>query len=620
MSVANSIHTVYGYLGQYFDKAYKVDTNGNMTANTTGVLSPYGDFFPTEPGQAALVTMPDIDSGARGTCAVYSVSVQLDSNHDGNMDLSFNGADFTSANNPVQIWVNDNYDRGHIVDGNDFEQDDLGPVDVATGYLVPDYQYMTNGLHAIPCTRDLEDYFRLWTPGLSAAMSAMPAGYTAQFTLSGDGQIRIFRAVEANGGTNYLFDETTASNQVANSGSLHVGLLTASTPVTLNNTNEHYIFCGVKRGSAQIDLQILDASQNVIADFPAYLQIKSIKEMYERWTVGDMPNNAPTSVAVKDASDLPMNPPVPAFAYSASQNTNTPYILFVHGWNMERWEKDRYAETAFKRLYWQGYHGRFGSFRWPTHYDFSLTGINNPINDPKNFDNSESNAWASAVGLLNKLNDLNNQYPGQVYLMAHSMGNVVAGEALRLAGNNHVVNTYVAMQGAIASHAYDSTTTTRSLGIQDSATPNRYAQYWTNGAPCYFNNSVGAGIYVNFYNTNDYALNSQNWQLDQNLKPDIGYTYDAYNGGFFRGTIVLDPLNFPANTYELFAYCIEARCYAIGAQANVGGSFTTARQVNLSGSPYNFANTHKYHSGEFRSDNMSRTLFWNAVLTQMRLN
>ena len=35
------------------------------------------------------------------------------------------------------------------------------------------------------------------------------------------------------------------------------------------------------------------------------------------------------------------------------------------------WEKDRFAETAFKRLYWQGYQGRFGEFRWPTSYGFT---------------------------------------------------------------------------------------------------------------------------------------------------------------------------------------------------------------------------------------------------------
>lgn len=137
------------------------------------------------------------------------------------MDLTFNGADSTSAANPDQIWVNDNYDRWHDVDctlglGCDTEQDDLGPdqiSDLPAYQQVPDCDYTnSDGQPAIPCNRDLEDYFRLWMPGLASAMKAMPTGYSVQLTLTGTGGIRIFQAIEPNGGTNYLFDETTASN------------------------------------------------------------------------------------------------------------------------------------------------------------------------------------------------------------------------------------------------------------------------------------------------------------------------------------------------------------------------------------------------------------------------
>jgi len=292
---------------------------------------------------------------------------------------------------------------------------------------------------------------------------------------------------------------------------------------------------------------------------------------------------------------------------------------------METWEKDRFAETAFKRLYWQGYKGRFGSFRWPTDNNFGQVGTgsrNTPLNDPQNFDNSEFHAWFSGLGLKNKLVDLKAEYGNNdVYLMAHSMGNVVAGEALRLAGTNKVVNTYIAMQAAIASHGYDATTPSRTLtylGVnQDSGTPNRYANYYTNGAPCYFNNSAGAGTYANFFNTNDWALDVDHWQLNQNFKPDLAYSWNGTN--FLAGSYVL---NFPQDTYQIFSYCDEARCFALGAQASVGGAFQklgVPQEVDLSAAPYNFGTTHKYHSGEFRSDNSQRWQFWNTVLLKMNL-
>ncbi len=633
LAIQNGYSNKFAYLGQYFDAAYKI-VNGVVTTNTTGVLSPHGDFFATEPGPTALVTMPDIDTGARGTCTVYCVSLQLDKNHDGNMDLSFNGADATSQASPMELWVNNDYDREHAVDFTDSEQDDLGPTEIAklpVAEHVPDCQYTNSGSPAIPSMRDLEDYFRLWTPGLSAAMSAMPTNYTVQLTLSGGGQIRIFRAIESNGGTNYLFDATTASNQVVNSASFYVGLLTSSSPITLNNrTNEHFIFCGVQAGSAQLDLQILDANQNVIADTGASLQIKDIKQIYERWTVGDEPgstNKEPFGVALKAVNDLHTNLPASAFQYTSPIDANTPYILFVHGWNMSTYDKDRFAETSFKRLYWQGYQGRFGSFRWSTYYNFPFGEMSMQAVDTRNFDKSESNAWASAVGLLNKLTDLNTTYPGHVYLIAHSMGNVVAGEALRLA-TNQVVNTYVAMQAAVAAHAYDPNTPGRSLTSTyltwDSGTPDRYANYWTNGAPCYFNNPAGAGTCVNFYNTNDWALRLL-WTLDQDAKPDNsptsypGYHYSTSGGYFYKIAGSFTPhLNFPTNTYEIFSFCDEARCQALGRQRDVGGIFAT-NQVGLDGAPYGFGLPHKFHSGEFRSNNAQRWQFWNTVLVKMGL-
>ena len=38
LAVQNGYSGVYGYLQQYFDQAYQIDANGNVTTNTTGVL------------------------------------------------------------------------------------------------------------------------------------------------------------------------------------------------------------------------------------------------------------------------------------------------------------------------------------------------------------------------------------------------------------------------------------------------------------------------------------------------------------------------------------------------------------------------------------------------------
>ena len=90
----------------------------------------------------------------------HSGHFQVDANHDGVMD----NRDLTSVNNPMQFfWVNNDCDRWHAFDfGTDMEQDDLSATDLSTPFH-QDCFFVDLGLGPeIPCTRDLEDYARLW--------------------------------------------------------------------------------------------------------------------------------------------------------------------------------------------------------------------------------------------------------------------------------------------------------------------------------------------------------------------------------------------------------------------------------------------------------------------------
>lgn len=120
---------------------------------------------------------------------------------------------------------------------------------------------------------------------------------------------------------------------------------------------------------------------------------------------------------------------------------------------MQTWERRAFAETAFKRLYWQGWNGRFALFSWPTEY--VRDGILWQAVDPQNYDRSEFQARRSgAVTLSIVLNGLRNNFQAdKICLMAHSMGNVVLSEALRLR-RTQAATTYFAMQSAEVSGAY----------------------------------------------------------------------------------------------------------------------------------------------------------------------
>lgn len=537
-------------------------------------------------------------------------------------------ANFTHAG-PYVFWVNNDCDRWNDVDCNfvggncDHEQDDLGPTDILklpAYQRVPDCNFTNaSGQRAIPCTRDLEDFARLWMAGVTSNLVAqLPANSTLTLSWTDyerQPTIDLFVAADPDGGIGYLTNSVIASNQVDIAQCPYIGRLSPTHPVVFTKTTwpkGQFIWCGVKYGGGALTLTIADGNSNTLAQTKSYIALVDIKQMYERWTVGEGVNLPIRTTPVLAVEGLA--PGASPTQFGPPDTPTQPYILLVHGWNMETWDKDRFAETAFKRLYWQGYQGRFGFYRWPTGNKFS--GATSIALDTYNYDRSESNAWNSATGLLNLLTNLDATYHGNVYLMAHSMGNIVAGEALRRAGGTQVVKTYVAMEGAVPSHAYDQLAPVRllnSTGVNlDSGTPNRYMNYWTPGAPCYFNASAGAGTYVNFFNTNDWALSY--WQTDQDLKPDIGYSYDGTN--FYHGGLLL---LFPVDTYEIFARADEARCFAIGAQANLGGVFLTQGQVELDAAPYNFGSQHRYHSGQFRSDNMSRAPFWEQLLISMAL-
>src|SRR5208282_523786 len=360
-----------------------------------------------------------------------------------------------------------------------------------------------------------------------------------------------------------------------------------------------------------------------------------------RWTVGDNPNVAPTVTPVLAANDMP-DPTQPKFQYTPPQDTNTPYILFVHGYNMATWEKDRFAETEFKRLYWQGYHGRFGEFRWPTGFGFD--GLEQIVytnaDEADNFDNSEYQAWQSAQGLLNKLNDLNTQYPGHVYMLAHSMGNIVASEALRLAGNSQVVSTYIASQAAVTAHTYDATVPNYSFSIFGYSfgpnTPNIYGNWFVGNA------GSGAGSVVNLYNTNDYALSRYHWQLDELVKPDrnvlengdhwwYGYEGSASDpapwNNFYKqdtnstiyGFNIVTSLN---NRYEVMSYAGQAYTTALGATPGVLNLNRNIDLTRISPTriwPPDPANKnysqHFWHSAEFEGDYAQQQGYWSELLS-----
>jgi hypothetical protein len=663
---------------------------GNIVRN--GVIRPLSDLMPsgwTNVGSKDInnhgviladATPPDSPSGTQPEpILLVPASIQVDANRDGIIDDKDLAAN--SASKPFRFWVNDDVDRRGVTSGEETVQDDDDPTK-STYSNDKDWQR-----NIVPCERDLEDFSRLWInlsglqSMLAATNSSIAVGLKWQNTNSTTPAIKIYPAYEPDEGGLYLTDLPTATQQIgltvvkdASQSATATNPLIQPTSgdydfvlpqsclqnLTSTQSTLHLLFEGCKRGTGQLTLVVLkkDSGGNYtkIGDGPGtYFDIKNIKEMYERWTVGDGlgpglslsgsgGGGAPAASATISQDRLPAG--ATAGQYTAQSPERNQYILYVHGWNMHPWEKDAFAETAFKRLYWQGYKGRFGAFQWPTTYHtFAPAGL-------FDYDSGEYSSWLSATPLKNFLATLSSTYSGNVYVVAHSMGNVVTGEALRLAAQSggRPVAAYVATQAAVPVHCYDPNQATPSdffnswrsppgqsiisIYVGSATTPNIYPNWLAS-------NGTAVGTRGNFYNPNDFALSRGAWETDQALKPDgetglhwpYGFSGDPEiappqdrffstvqapgHAGTAHHSLQLGSTTNVLDRYEIMAFAAQPRCRALGAVANPAGLSSSQSLQGMWPSPDPFNNNYKdhpWHSAEFRFTNMDQKKYWRTLL------
>jgi hypothetical protein len=546
LSLANGYNGVYAYLGQYFDKAYQIATNGVITTNITGVLSPFGQFFATQPGPTALVTMPDPDTGARGTCTVYAISLNVDANHDGTMDTSFSGPDNTSQEKPMEFWVNDGYDT-------------QGGVDVRN-----DRGGNTNYMDAqINWQRDLENFGRLWIYGVPKLPSSQ--GYSVQmwwYPVSGAPAINLFRSVETNGGIGYLTDTNVAAAQTVlalpNGPGLIFGQVPSSGTFTFppdffDGTNKYFLFEGAGIGEGELTLTIYKNS-SVVAQASQWFDLHDIEDFYERASISNIYSGTTTSnwTSTIESSQ-------PATANLCGNDTN--FIVFVHGFDVGNWDWRDDSDTVLKRLYWAGFNGKFMSVKWPCETE-----------DPLLFNLSELDAYKASTAMTGYLNQLRNRFPGyRLNLLVHSQGNAVVSEAV---AQGVPFNTYILTQGAMPASSYDVNAPTNTT-LLNAEIGHPTPDWQPMGYHGVYTNLTLTGKIVNFYNTNDYLLVSGtvNWEQDQWLKPQSPYGSDGTNVWEY----VTGAPNMPITDSEVSrAFVARSRTHAVGAQLGLGGRINSS--------------------------------------------
>lgn len=288
----------------------------------------------------------------------------------------------------------------------------------------------------------------------------------------------------------------------------------------------------------------------------------------------------------------------------------------------------------FKRLYWQGYRGRFAAFRWPSP-TWSMLPTSNDQISYLNFNKGEYVAYQSASALRAYIVNLRGRFPGYtINLMTHSLGAAVGNQAIKLGAQ---VNNYAMCQGAMSAWAFDGSNTSliySYLAAGAGVTPDGDLLGGYNNA---FRDSTRR---VNFYNEQDWALFSGFggiWEGNQlHFRPDsftylggVTYRYSFDGTDCFCRQYDSEGRLLTSRTllqdYEKKAYVARSRTKAVGAaglvnapHALTGGS--VALNVNLQDSSLGFVggarflDTRPEHSGEFNKNIQNTVPFYQQLL------
>ncbi len=350
-------------------------------------------------------------------------------------------------------------------------------------------------------------------------------------------------------------------------------------------------------------------------------QVKDMVEAYESTTEGGA-----GSMAVSIAQHVKGYARFPAPVNDDEKD----YVLYVHGFQNGADGKKESLAAIFKRLHHSGYKGRTGAFFWNCSYI--------PF-----FDLSEYRAWQTAIALKLHIDSLKAR-GYRVHLVAHSQGNVVACEALRIHGfassNTPWVESYTACQAAISANVFNNTSSFDLIRDTQNS-PNVYGHYphGLSGQKPYMRASAlditkAAGRWVNFYNPNDFALTGGswlyfNWEWAQRTKPDntlftglvsydVLYTGAPGTSAYYSRihsewrdkafVSVEKQLIFDRDRYEIFSFAAGSYVRAMGAVSvgviGVGG------EANLSSALYGFTDEMDDHQGQLNYSLAQRGNFW----------
>ena len=339
--------------------------------------------------------------------AIIPLRVELvpDFNHD--REITDNDKSLLSSSGPFHFWINDDADRGNISEG---DSDVPGHV----GGLLGKANY---GNSHVDGRSDLLDFFPVWL-NLSQTLDFLPPSGTVQYKLKqADGAVRaLYSGLTKGQAGNFL---TTEGNVYGRYPLLYQNSYEADTfEVTASGATLSMEFLNKIQNDATKGILLLEGTKATtaplvleiwkdglkICEQEMPLSINGVETMVRWINLRHVTGGSETRAT--DTREPPNNP---------DALSNGKQFVFVHGYNRRESGARGWNAEVFKRLYWSGSRAMFTAVTW---YGDETPGILPP---GAYYHADVINAFQTASALASAVAAL----PGQKYVAAHSLGNMV---------------------------------------------------------------------------------------------------------------------------------------------------------------------------------------------------
>ncbi len=490
--------------------------------------------------------------------------------------------DRTAPDKPFLFWLNDDQD--------DKAYYESWPV------RKPDRQ---DGV--IRSARDLEDFARLHVRLPPGARGDDQLVFSLE-ALAGEPAIRIFPSEDARGRDLYLTAPDGGARQIAQPWNTALGVVSPRRPLTvyaatanggrLRGAVTPLLFEGAGRGTGVLTVTHVRGGRAMRGSAQVHLEIRHVKEMYGRV-------NAPWPLSKKPWDVLDASPEIPDLTWHddpMGRPFRRPWdeepvkIVWVYGWLKQGDENYRMAtvhsgETIFKRLWHRGYRGRLIMFRWETRKHTLAMGLKQ----------SEYRAYKFGPVLRDHVATLPENE--QVFVTAHSLGNVVLLEALKVGLDCDAV---LFQQAAVPASAFDPNPDL-ALPAHRGQPASRYAGYLADcTVPIYSLYNAQDATWLGWNIVQEKFKPHSEWTKKYKPSPEGGAARLKYWWFFERP--VTDP-------HEQLAFVERARTNALGAEARTAGAVRKA--VDLDGRAFRFGSG---HVSQWSLNPQRTTVFYNLVL------